>query len=90
MVGADILAKTHEWNDWAGIVARFPPIVVGRGGYPEVPGVPTFPEVSSTAIRAALVAGEPIDALVPSTVLRVLTEGEAAAILRRAADGHRT
>jgi nicotinate-nucleotide adenylyltransferase len=68
VVGADVLPQTHLWRDWAGIEAEFPPIVVGRGGYPPLPDAPTFPEVSSTAIRALLAAGVGVDHLVTAGV----------------------
>jgi nicotinate-nucleotide adenylyltransferase len=69
VVGADVLGQTAQWRRWDEIVARYPPIVVGRAGFPPVPGAITFPEVSSTDIRARVRAGEPVDHLVPSTIL---------------------
>lgn len=75
VVGADVLGQTRAWRDWASIEARYSPIVVGRAGWPEVPDAPTFPEVSSTDVRARIAAGRPWDHLVPSGV---------AALLRRA------
>lgn len=82
VVGADILPDTHRWKDWATIESDFAPIVVGRGGYPSVQGAPTFPEVSSTEIRAALIDEASIDALVPAGVAAVLGAHDAAARLR--------
>lgn len=72
VVGADVLPETPRWKGWGTITARYAPIVVGRVGYPEVPGAPVFPGVSSTAIRAALASGEDVSALVPAAVLREL------------------
>lgn len=72
VVGADTLNDTDAWHRWADIELEFKPIVVGRGGYPPVPGAPTFPEVSSTHIRALLAEGKPVDHLVPASVLAVL------------------
>ena len=72
VVGADVLPQTHLWRDWAGIEREFPPIVVGRGGYPDVPDAPTFPEVSSTDIRARLAAGRPAGHLVTAGVAALL------------------
>lgn len=68
VVGADVLAQAGEWRDWEGIVARYRPIVVGRGDA-AVEGAPTFPAVSSTEIRKRLAAGLPVDHLVPAAVL---------------------
>jgi nicotinate-nucleotide adenylyltransferase len=72
VVGADILPQRHLWRSWDRIEAEFPPIVVGRGGYPPVPDAPTFPEISSTAIRDALRRGERVDHLVTAGVLPLL------------------
>ena len=55
---------------WDRIVERYAPIVVGRTGWDAVPDSPTFPEVSSTAIRARIAAGESVDHLVPPAVRR--------------------
>lgn len=69
VIGADVLGQTRSWRDWERIEARFAPIVVGRAGYPPVDGAPTFPEVSSTEVRARMAAGLPVDHLVPAEVL---------------------
>lgn len=68
VVGADVYAQRALWHRWDDIVARHEPIVVGRGAL-GVPGAPSFPEVSSTEIRRALAAGEPVDGWVPADVL---------------------
>lgn len=70
VVGADVLPTTDAWKRWDEIVARHAPIVVGRGGYPDVPGAPTFPSISSSEVRAALSEGRGVDHLVPDGVLR--------------------
>lgn len=72
VIGADLLPTTPRWKDWAGIEAHYEPLVVGRAGHPPVAGAPVFPDVSSTAIREALAAGQPVDHLVPAAVLAVL------------------
>jgi nicotinate-nucleotide adenylyltransferase len=72
VVGADVLPETPRWRDWARIEAAYAPIVVGRVGFGAVPGAPVFPEVSSTAIRAALARGEDVSALVPAGVLAAI------------------
>jgi nicotinate-nucleotide adenylyltransferase len=69
VVGSDTLEQTHLWHRWVDIEREFSPLVVGRVGYAEVPGAPTFPGVSSTSIREALARGEAVDHLVPAAVL---------------------
>ncbi len=80
VVGADVLPDTPRWKAWAAIESRFDPIIVGRGGYPPIAGVPTFPTVSSTEIRDALRAGAPVDLLVPKAVRQLLDDHDAAAL----------
>lgn len=63
VVGTDILAERDKWHRWDDVVAAAPLIIVGRTGHAvpagsTVTGV-TMPEVSSTAIRAALAALTP-------------------------------
>lgn len=70
VVGADVIPQVGAWKSWDRIVERFPPIVVGRTGWEPVPDAPTFPEVSSTAIRARIAAGQAVDHLVPAAVRR--------------------
>jgi len=82
VVGADILPETPRWKAWDAIEESFPPIVVGRGGYPPIPGVPSFPEISSTEIRAAIVRGDPVDRMLPAAVCEVLEAHSAAELLR--------
>lgn len=72
VLGADNLSTLHLWRRWDELAARFPPIFVGRVGYPEIEGAVSFPAVSSTEIRARLAAGQPVDHLVPAAVRRVL------------------
>ncbi len=74
VIGADILPQTSLWRSWDRIEAEFPPIVVGRGGYPPVEGAPRFPAISSTGIRRRLRAGEPVDHLVNASVLPLLED----------------
>ncbi len=69
VLGADLLPTTPRWKDWDHIAAAYDPLVVGRAGYPPVPGRPTFPDVSSTAIREALQEGLDVSSWVPSEVL---------------------
>ena len=69
VVGADVVAQHAGWKDWPRIAAIYSPVTVGRAGYAEVSGSPTFPAVSSTDIRARLARGESVEHLVPAAVL---------------------
>lgn len=69
VLGADNLEAVPKWRDWAAIQRDFSPIVVGRGAH-AVEGAPTFPDVSSTDVRARHAAGLPTSALVPRDVMR--------------------
>jgi nicotinate-nucleotide adenylyltransferase len=73
VVGSDVLPQTRQWRAWDQIQRRFTPLAVGRVGFADVPGAPTFPPVSSTEIRRRLAAGEAVDHLVPAAVLEVWT-----------------
>ncbi len=72
VIGSDVLEQTDAWHRWDLIEERFVPVVVGRVGYEEVPGAPSFPPVSSTEVRRALRAGESVAHLVPGVVLDLL------------------
>jgi nicotinate-nucleotide adenylyltransferase len=73
IVGADIVHEMDRWWSPERVRELAPPIVLGRigvapaMGHENAPRV--LPEVSSTAIRAALSAGESLNAMVPRTVL---------------------
>lgn len=71
VVGADVRDQRQQWRDWDRIAAEYPPIVVGRAGYPPVEDAPTFPAVSSTEVRARMARGESVDAWVPAGVRAV-------------------
>ncbi len=72
LVGADILDQVDAWKDWGVIARDFDPLVVGRAGFGDVPGAPTFPQVSSTALRTALGRGEDVGAFVTASVSALL------------------
>jgi len=61
VVGSDILDELHLWLEHERLLATVELIVLRRTGYnaddPRVMG-PLIPEVSSTAVRAALAAGD--------------------------------
>jgi nicotinate-nucleotide adenylyltransferase len=73
--GADTWRDRHAWKDWGRLEQLITPYVLGRDGVdpPEdVPVQTTLPDVSSTAIRAALRAGESVDHLVSAPVMAVI------------------
>lgn len=74
VIGADLLESTWQWREWERLAETYRPIVVGRAGWPDVPGAPTFPDVSSTMIRARLVADEDVSAWVPAAVLDAMAD----------------
>lgn len=57
LMGSDILTSAHKWKAWDELVQKFPPIFVGREGYPAQDS-PTFPNISSTEVRDQLGRGE--------------------------------
>jgi len=71
VIGSDLTGDISTWYRGDELARTIPFIVVGRpGGQPAGPAAAiTMPDVSSTAVRAALAAGKPADALVPRAVL---------------------
>ncbi|HEX9244185.1 MAG TPA: nicotinate (nicotinamide) nucleotide adenylyltransferase [Anaeromyxobacter sp.] len=74
VVGADILPDTPTWYRWDRVNALARVVVVGREGFPPVPGAPSFPAISSTEIRARIARGEDVSALVPRHVREYVAE----------------
>ena len=74
VVGADILPETPKWYRWDRVQELARILVVGREGYPPVPGAPTLPAISSTEIRARLARGEDVTGLVPRKVAEYAIE----------------
>jgi nicotinate-nucleotide adenylyltransferase len=74
VVGADIAGETHLWHRWDRIVELAPPLYVAREGHARTEAsLPVaMPEVSSTDVRRRLAAGESVEGLVPSAVLRYI------------------
>jgi len=69
VIGSDLLEDVAGWYRGDELARTVPFIVVGRpGGRPDAAQV-VMPEVSSTAVRAALAAGRSVDGLVPRAVL---------------------
>jgi nicotinate-nucleotide adenylyltransferase len=86
VIGADLVEESATWHGAEELRRLVPFIVVGRTGRaapqsPEAsPSAPdgvtpiAIPDVSSTAIRAALGAGRPVSAWVPRSVLAYIFE----------------
>ena len=74
VVGADILPDTPKWYRWDRVTELARIIVVGREGFPPVPGAPTFPAISSTEIRERLARGDDVSGLVPRKVREYVEE----------------
>jgi len=74
IVGADILPDAPKWYRWDRVRELAGLVVVGREGWPAVPGAPTLPAISSSAIRERLARGEDVAGLVPRSVLEYVRE----------------
>lgn len=74
IVGADILEETGRWHRFDRVKELARLVVVGRQGFPPVPGAPALPAISSTAIRQSIARGEGVAGLVPSRVERYIRE----------------
>jgi nicotinate-nucleotide adenylyltransferase len=82
VVGADVLPETDKWYRWDRVRELARIVVVGREGFPPVPGAPSLPAVSSTDIRARIARGEDVSGLVPR---KVREYAEAKGLYRRGA-----
>jgi nicotinate-nucleotide adenylyltransferase len=76
VIGSDLQADVSSWYRAEELVRAIPFIVVDRAagrrsGADAAATTPpvAMPDVSSTAVRAALAAGQPVDAFVPRAVL---------------------
>ena len=75
VIGSDLAGEVASWYGGDELARTIPFIVIGRAGAGAGAGAGTaasgvvMPEVSSTAVRAALAAGKPADGLVPRAVL---------------------
>jgi nicotinate-nucleotide adenylyltransferase len=74
VIGADILPDTPKWWRWDRVRELARIVIVGREGFPAVPGAPTLPAISSTEIRARLARGEDVAGLVPRQVREYVAE----------------
>jgi nicotinate-nucleotide adenylyltransferase len=86
LIGSDNLASFHKWGDAHGrdfrqLLATYRFYVYPRAGYPYEPlydgmiALENMPmvTVSSTQVRAAIMAGLPIDDLVPPAIVRYMS-----------------
>jgi nicotinate-nucleotide adenylyltransferase len=73
VIGSDLQGEVSSWYRGDELARTVPFVVIGRPGGVGRPeqsgGGVTMPDVSSTAVRAAIAAGEPVDRLVPRAVL---------------------
>jgi len=74
VVGADILPETDKWYRWDRVQELARVVILGREGYPTVPGAPTLPAISSTEVRARLARGDDVAGLVPRKVREYVAE----------------
>lgn len=78
LIGSDLLATTSRWYRWDEVAALAPPLVVGRPGhlgeFREEARELTMPDVSSTAVRAAIAAEESVMHLLPAAVAAYIEE----------------
>ncbi len=71
VVGSDAIAERERWHRFDDIARVAPPLVLGRPGYRPEPGYEpaiVLPGVSSTDLRADLVAGRPVAGRLPREV----------------------
>jgi nicotinate-nucleotide adenylyltransferase len=69
IVGADVLPETDKWYRWDRVKELARVVVIGREGFPAVPGAPSLPAISSTEIRARIARGDDVSGLVPRKVV---------------------
>jgi nicotinate-nucleotide adenylyltransferase len=71
VIGADLVPEVPSWHSGAELQQTVPFLIVGRAGFTaEGPGNRVaLPRISSTEVRAALVAGRAVEGLVPRSVL---------------------
>ncbi len=72
LIGADILAEKESWYRFDEIQRLVDVLVLGRGGFPPVEGVPVLPEVSSSEIRRRLAGRLDVSGMVPDEVLQYI------------------
>jgi nicotinate-nucleotide adenylyltransferase len=75
VIGADVLAEAPRWHGFDAISGIAPPVVLGRAGAGAGPGA-LLPDVSSTAVRDAIVRGAwaEVERSLPRDVLSYVRE----------------
>ena len=77
VIGTDILAETHKWHRWDDIIARAPPIIIGRSGHASAGAIdgPGLAGAGSAAVARRGVIDMPT---ISSTAIRaMLAAGDA-------------
>ena len=78
VIGSDLLSEVDRWHRWPDICARWPLLVLPRGGWGDPPSADSFrlPQVSSTTAREAWTAGDHAWLLshIPSAVLAAMRD----------------
>lgn len=74
VVGSDLVPELPTWHRAQELLARVPCIVVPRAGAGADPGAFAIPRISSTEVRARLLAGRPVGDLVPARILAYVAE----------------
>ena len=69
VIGSDLQGDVASWYGGDELQRTIPFVVVGRPGTNGSSAGVTMPDVSSTAVRAAIAAGKAVDGLVPRAVL---------------------
>ena len=84
LIGSDILPELHRWHRWEDLREQVRFLVVGRGEPVQESDLPAggafmvrdfhLPDISSSAVRERLAAGDDVSALVPAGVLSYLEQ----------------
>ncbi|MBX7197535.1 MAG: nicotinate (nicotinamide) nucleotide adenylyltransferase [Sandaracinaceae bacterium] len=77
VVGSDIVKDTSRWTNFARVAELAPLFVIGRGGHdaPDAEHAPIdLPALSSTEVRASLLAGLSVSGLVSASVEAYIAE----------------
>ena len=75
LIGADVLHERDKWQQFDDLIALFPPIVVGRDGYPPPEGFAVSPplvEISSTEVRDSIRAKKSVWQWVPHEIIEYI------------------
>jgi nicotinate-nucleotide adenylyltransferase len=75
VVGEDLLAESSRWHAFDRVIALAPLLVLGREGHRAGADLAvTLPEVSSTEVRRRLHSNEPVEGIVPASVMDYIAE----------------